>query len=134
MNRRKFITLAALTSAMAGVSCWHPNTARRKAAAARLFLTSQGKTALIDADGSGLRYLDFKVAGQATWQPGPFLPDGRRVIFLSMEPRRDGPGRSFEEYYTQTPTHLWLYDLDRDSLTEIANRERLAVFYTPALL
>ena len=71
---------------------------------------------------------------QATWQPGPFLSDGRRVIFLSMEPRRDGPGRPFEEYYTQTPTHLWLYDLDKDSLIEIANRERMAVFYTPALL
>jgi TolB protein len=86
------------------------------------------------ADGTGLRYFDFKVPNQATWQPGPFLSDGRRVIFLSMEPRRDGPGKPFEEYYTQTPTHLWLYDLDKDSLAEIATRERLAVFYTPALL
>jgi len=88
----------------------------------------------MNADGTGLRYFDFKIPGQATWQPGPFLSDGRRVILLSMEPRRDGPGRPFEEYYTQTPTHLWIYDLDRDSLAEIATRERLAVFYTPALL
>jgi len=88
----------------------------------------------MNADGTGLRYLDFKIRGQATWQPGPFTSDGQRVIFLSMEPRRDGPGRPFEEYYTQTPTHLWIYDLDRDSLSEIATRERLAVFYTPALL
>ena len=88
----------------------------------------------MNADGTGLRYFAFNVANQATWQPGPFLSDGRRVIFLSMEPRRDGPGKPFEEYYTQTPTHLWLYDLDRDSLTEIAHRERLAAFYTPALL
>jgi dipeptidyl aminopeptidase/acylaminoacyl peptidase len=51
-----------------------------------------------------------------------------------MEARRDGPGRPFEEYYTQTPTHLWLYDLERERLTEIATRERLAVFYTPSLL
>ncbi|HSH16942.1 MAG TPA: serine/threonine protein kinase [Verrucomicrobiae bacterium] len=51
-----------------------------------------------------------------------------------MEERRDGPGRPFEEYYTQTPTHLWSYDLENDSLMEIAARERLAVFYTPALL
>src|SRR6185436_18183868 len=35
---------------------------------------------------------------------------------------------------TQTPTHLWLYDLEKDSLTGIVTRERLAVFYTPALL
>jgi TolB protein len=85
------------------------------------------------ADGSGLRYFDFKQPNQVTWQPGPFFSDGR-VIFLSMEARRDGPGRPFEDYYTQTPTHLWIYDLKKDSLTEIATQERLAVFYTPALL
>ena len=51
-----------------------------------------------------------------------------------MEPRRDGPGRPFAEYYHQTPTHLWIHDLERDTLTEIATRDRLAVFYTPALL
>lgn len=136
LNRRKFITLAALGSAMAGTSCRDPKVARGKTASAlaRFFFTSQGRTALMNADGTGLRYFDFKVADQATWQPGPFLSDGRRVIFLSMEARRDGPGRPFEEYYTQTPTHLWVYNLDRDSLTEIATRERLAVFYTPALL
>jgi TolB protein len=100
----------------------------------RLFFTSQGKTAIIHADGSGLHYFDFKVPDQVTWQPGPFLSDGHRVIFLSMEQRRDGPGRPFEEYYTQTPTHLWMYDLEKRSLKEIAVRDRLAVFYTPALL
>jgi TolB protein len=128
--------LAALSSAMVQVSCRHTNLAHANSPPAppRLFFTSQGKTALINADGTGLRHFDFRISNQATWQPGPFLSDGRRVIFLSMEPRRDGPGRPFEEYYTQTPTHLWLYDLDRGSLTEIATRERLAVFYTPALL
>src|SRR5438105_5633741 len=135
LNRRQFLALAASGPAMAGLSCRQPNLLGSKASApARFFFTSRGKTALMNADGTGLRYLDFNVPGQATWQPGPFLSDGRRVIFLSMEPRRDGPGRPFEEYYTQTPTHLWLYDLDRDALTEIVNRERLAVFYTPALL
>jgi TolB protein len=103
-------------------------------APARFFFTSQGRTAVMNADGSGLHYFDFKRPNQATWQPTFFFPDGKRVIFLSMEPRRDGPGRPFEEYYTQTPTHLWLYDLEKDSLTEIVTRERLAVFYTPALL
>ena len=98
------------------------------------FFTSQGRTALVNADGSGLRYFDFKVPDQVTWQPGPFLSDGRRVIFLSMETRRDGPGRPFDEYFHKTPTHLWLYDLERDTLTEIATRDRLAVFYTPAFL
>ena len=89
---------------------------------------------MMNADGTGLRVLDFKMPDQATWQPAGFFSDGRRVLFLSMEARRDGPGRPFEEYYTQTPTHLWIYDLDRETLTEIATRDRRAVFYTPELL
>jgi Tol biopolymer transport system component len=100
----------------------------------RLFFTSQGKTAIVNADGSGLKYFNFDKPGQASWQPGGTFPDGRRVILLSMEPRRDGPGRPFEEYYTQTPTHLWIYDLESGSLDEICAKDRLAPFVTPALL
>ena len=96
--------------------------------------TSQGKTGIINADGSGLEYFAFDIPNQASWQPGPLFPDGRRVIFLSMEPRQDGPGRPFEEYYTQTPTHLWIYDLDSRSLKEICTRDRCVSFVTPALL
>jgi TolB protein len=136
MNRRRFIRLAVAGIAASSLPgnrgiTLEPTAARGPA---RLFFTTQGRTALINADGTGLRYLDFKVPDQVTWQPGPFLSDGRRVIFLSMEARRDGPGRPFAQYYHKTPTHLWVYDLDRDSLTEIATRDRLAVFYTPALL
>src|SRR5204862_3930998 len=98
------------------------------------FYTSQGKTGIVRADGGGLSYFDFKVPGQASWQPGPFFSDGRRVVFLSMEPRRDGPGRPFDEYYTRTPTHLWVHDLERGSLEELCTRDRLAPFETPALL
>ena len=100
----------------------------------RLFFTSQGKTAIVNADGSGLRYLEFDVPGQATWQPGPAFDDGHRVVMLSMEPRRDGPGKPFAEYYTQTPTHLWIYDLDSGKLEEICSTDRPAPFITPALL
>jgi Tol biopolymer transport system component len=140
MNRRAFLenlALAPLATHAAGDTLELLNTGgggsdRRQPA--RFFFTSQGKTAVLNADGTGLRYFDFKVPQQATWQPGPFLSDGRRVIFLSMEPRRDGPGRPFEEYYTRTPTHLWIYDLEKKTLHEIAARDRLAVFYTPALL
>ncbi len=136
MNRREFMKAAALGAVAASVSCRRlaPESARRGSQPTRFFFVSQGRTAMMNADGSGLRYFDFKVPNQATWQPGPFLSDGRRVIFLSMEPRRDGSGRPFEEYYTQTPTHLWIYDLVKETLTEIATKERLAVFYTPALL
>ena len=88
----------------------------------------------MNADGSGLRVLDFKEENQVTWQPAGFFPDGQRVLFLSMEARRDGPGRPFSEYYTQTPTRIWIYDLEDESLTEIATEDRMAVFYTPQLL
>ncbi len=100
----------------------------------QLLYTTQGKTARINVDGTGQQYFDFQVPNQATWQPGPIFPDGQRLIFLSMEPRRDGPGKPFEEYYTQTPTHLWVHDLATGDLKEICTKDRLAVFVTPALL
>jgi TolB protein len=136
LNRRCFIARGAAAAALATLpGCWSADKSRSvQRRPARLFFTSQGRTAVANSDGSALRYFEFKVPNQVTWQPGPFLSDGRRVIFVSMEARRDGPGRPFSEFYHKTPTHLWLYDLDRDTLTEIATRDRLAVFYTPALL
>jgi Tol biopolymer transport system component len=135
-SRRHFLTAAALSPIAAFVSCRSLTGGRRGGAGrlARFFFVSQGQTALINADGTGVRYLDFDVPNQATWQPADFFADGRRVLFLSMEPRRDGPGRPFEEYYSQTPTHLWIYDLESDSLKEIATRDRMAPFYAPQLL
>jgi TolB protein len=140
MRRRTFLeylTLAPLAARAAGhelsfLNPTGPHSAGRPTA--RFFFTSQGRTAVMNADGGRLHYFDFKVPNQVTWQPGPIFSDGNRVIFLSMEQRRDGPGRPFAEYYTQTPTHLWVYDLHRQTLTEVAVRNRLAVFYTPALL
>lgn len=99
-----------------------------------LLYTTQGQSARINVDGSGQQYFEFSVPNQATWQPGPIFPDGNRIIFLSMEPRRDVSGKPFDEYYTQTPTHLWLYNLLTGELQEICTKERLAVFVTPALL
>lgn len=100
----------------------------------QLLYTTQGKSARINVDGTGQAYFNFEVPNQATWQPGPIFPDGQRLIFLSMEPRRDGPGKPFEEFYTQTPTHLWVHDLAAGDLREICTKDRLAVFVTPALL
>jgi Tol biopolymer transport system component len=135
LRRREFLSLAALP-AIAAVLRGAAMAAEpaEKEKAPRFFFTSQGKTAIVRADGTDLRYFEFHVPGQATWQPGPSFADGRRVVVLSMEPRRDGPGRSFEEYYTQTPTHIWVYDLEADSLKEICDKDRLAPFVTPALL
>jgi TolB protein len=136
IDRRHFLAAVAVSPIAAFLSCRSPAGGHRSSAGrlARLFFVSQGQTALINADGTGLRYLKFDVPNQATWQPADFFADGRRVLFLSMEPRRDGPGRPFEEYYTRTPTHLWIYDLESGSLNEIATRDRMAPFYAPQLL
>lgn len=132
IHRRTFLKWATAAS-LAAVSGCASRAAGGRAARPRLLFTSGGKTCVICADGTGLQPLELTVPNQATWQPAGFLPDGR-VLMLSMEPRRDGPGRPFEEFYHQTPTHLWAYDLDRGSLTELATKDRLAPFYTPQLL
>ena len=134
LSRRQFMASLTAGSTLAGLSCKEPNPGVEPQPTARFFFISQGKTALMNADGSGLRLLDFNEPDQVTWQPADFFRDGRRVLFLSMEARRDGPGRPFNEYYTQTPTHIWVYDLEDESLTEIATKKRMAVFYTPQLL
>jgi TolB protein len=135
LSRRHFLA-AALVPMAACVSCRSPVGGRQSHGSrpAQFFFVSQGRTALINADGTGLRYLKFDVPEQATWQPAEFFSEGHRVLFLSMEARQDGPGRPFEEYYTQTPTHLWIYDLASGSLKEIATRDRMAPFYAPQLL
>src|SRR3954464_2434109 len=135
-SRREFIIGAALTPILAGLWCsFHSGSGvAHSARQQRFFFVSQGKTALMNADGTGLRYLEFDIPNQATWQPVGFFADGQRVLFLSMEPRRDGPGRPFDEYYTQTPTHIWIHDLESGSLEEVCTKERLAPFVTPALL
>lgn len=129
INRRQFLGISGLFPLLSGVEAGTPSKT-----GARLFFTSQGKTAIINADGSGLHYFDFEQPGQATWQPVAFFPDGEHVLLLSMEPRRDGPGKPFSEYYTQTPTHIWKFNLHNKQLTELATRERMAVFYTPSML
>jgi TolB protein len=136
LNRRRLLAAAgswpliAAVSFGSGLAAAGADDERR----GRLVFTSRGKTAIVNADGTGLRYFEFDKPGQATWQVGASFPDGRRLILLSMEPRRDGPGRPFDEYYTQTPTHLWIYDLETRSIEEIVHKERLAPFVTPALL
>jgi TolB protein len=110
-----------------------PLSAAGKPTVGQIVFTSAGHSALVQADGSELRWLEFDVPDQATWQVADFFSDGT-LLLLSMEPRRDGPGRPFDEYYTQTPTHLWRYDFRNDQLEELATVDRIAPFYTPALL
>lgn len=100
----------------------------------RLLYVSQGRTFLFDLESGRSKEFEFDVPDQVTWQAAGIFPNGHRILFLSMEARRDGPGRPFDEYYTQTPTHLWVHDLRDGSLKEVATSHRRAVFYTPQLL
>jgi len=136
VRRRQFLKTLVLSPVLVDAACRSVpiEAGGNRLGPARFFFVSQGKTVMMNADGSGLRCLEFDVPNQATWQPGGFFEDGHRMLLLSMEPRRDGPGKPFGEYYHQTPTHIWVYDLDLGTLEEIATRDRLAVFYTPQLL
>src|SRR5262249_26246070 len=78
--RREFLSLAALAPALP--AAWRLAGAVEDTRSEQLFFTSQGATALVGADGSGLQVFSFAKKDQATWQPGPIFPDGRRVIFL----------------------------------------------------
>jgi len=132
VNSKAF--LLALLIAPVGTSSLLSAIAAEPVIQRQLLFTSQGKTGIINSDGSGLRYFEFDVPNQATWQPGPMFSDGKRIVFLSMEPRRDGPGKPFEEFYTQTPSHIWAHDLVSGSLSELCTKDRIAPFETPALL
>ncbi|MFP6581724.1 MAG: serine/threonine protein kinase, partial [Candidatus Hydrogenedentota bacterium] len=91
LNRRNFLKfgVASPLVALAGCNTLNSSSLKTSLSQKRFFFTSQGKTTMMNGDGSGSRYLEFDAPGQATWQPGAFFSDGRALI-LSMEPRRDG--------------------------------------------
>src|SRR5579862_4073063 len=68
LRRRDFLALAALSPALANLTdaataaAENPESPPRR----RLLFTSQGKTGIVNTDGSGLRYFDFQIPGQAT--------------------------------------------------------------------
>jgi TolB protein len=134
ITRREFFSLAA-TAACAACSLRRARAGDDPQRASRLLFVSQGKRGLIDSDGGALRYLefDFDVPNQVTWHLNAFFPDGRRVLFMSVERRPDGSDKSFYDYW-QAPTHLWTYDLETRKLTELATRDRKAAYYEPQLL
>lgn len=132
-NRREFLCSAAAIMLAAKLQSSGRSSPLADVSSQLLFM-SRGQTGIVDVNTLRVKYLELDAPGQATWQVAAVFPDRQRLVVLSMEPRRDGPGKPFEEYYTQTPTHLWLYDLASGKLEEICHRERMAPFITPALL
>jgi hypothetical protein len=112
-----------------GCCIWLAMVASRNGLRCRITATTAvylaRKSARINIDGSGEQYFNFSVPNQAIWQPEPIFPNGKRLIFLSMEPRRDVSGKPFEEYYTKTPTHLWIYDLEIRTAIRVSDKRPL---------
>jgi len=75
---------------------------------------------MINPDGTGERYLDFDVPNQAMWQFGPQFSDGRRIILHSYEDEKT--------WTHDVKSHIWIYDLHDETLTEIATKNRPAPF------
>ena len=80
LHQRIFSAFTVLSLTMCAVRAVEAADAPQPLAPARFFFSSprktkqgepgQSKTGIVNADGSELRYFDFKVPGQATWQPG----------------------------------------------------------------
>lgn len=98
------------------------------------WLTAQGsRLGLMNNDGTGLRYPKFDVPNQVGWEVATFFPDGRRAILVSRD-TVNPHGKPFSEWYHKVPTHIWIYDIERGSLSEIAKKQRLAPMYFPGPL
>ncbi len=88
-----------------------------------ILLTSAGKIGAIDADGSGERYFDFGVPGQASWGVGPVFADGQRIVLVSYEET------AIQKMVAgEILTHVWIYSFSDGSLREILDQDRLAPF------
>jgi len=96
-SRRRFIALGVAAAAIASLpGCRSTDKGRgSKKRQARLFFTTRGRTALIDADGTGLRYFDFKVPDQVLF---PRRLPGAKVAweFQPQRPDADHFNRDFK--------------------------------------
>ena len=97
-------------------------SSKDKASSTKTVITfaSRGRIGLINPDGTGERYLDFDMPNQAIWQFGPQFSDGRRIILHSYE--------DTETWTHNVQSHIWIYDLHGETLTEIATEKRPAPF------
>lgn len=137
MKRRDFSikTFAAAASLMAGMSLtpdgiFGEQTGNNKPASKRLrkiiFRTQTARLGIINEDGSGLEYLKLDIPGQVGWGYGPVFSDRNRIILTSYEDKKVWQGNVM--------SHMWVYDLRKKSLTEIAMKNRPANFNVPCAI
>lgn len=89
----------------------------------RLLFTTAGRTAIINSDGTGFRLLEFDVPRQRSWQPGPLLAGGQRMMLLSIE---QGEGQSWKG---EARTRWWLHDLGKPGSVEDVTPKNVPVPY-----
>ncbi len=92
------------------------------------------RAAFLRLDGAGFRVLDFGRPNQTGWGVYAIFRDRRRVILLSVEMTPEWKTQPFHVFYPRSRTHLWIHDLAKGSLREIATRDKVAPFYQPAAL
>ena len=97
------------------------------------FLTGGEKPAIINSDGTGFHLLEFGRPNDVGFGTSDFFKDGK-ALMLSIEKTDDWKTKSFYEYYPRSRTHIWAANLKTGKLTELANRERIAPFYSPCAL
>ena len=134
MPRRSFLALAAFAplatlAAPAGKQGFFFKVRGKSG-----FMGAGDKLGLMNTDGSGLRIFDFGRRNHVGWGPCGFFKDGRRVLLLSIETNEDWNTQPFQVYYPKSRTYIWIYDLADETLTEIAQEERIAPFYSPCAL
>lgn len=137
MKRRDFAmkTLTGATTIMAGLPVHghrlYGNQAGTKPNASTsprkiIFRAHTHKLGIINEDGSGLEYLTFDIPGQIGWGYGPSFSDGRRIILNSYE-----EGKAWEG---NVLSHMWIYDFEKKTLSEIATKNRPANYNVPCCL
>jgi Tol biopolymer transport system component len=133
ISRREL--LAGITTIVAGRTIGRPRaipfvfTARGSGG----FLAGGERPALMNSDGSGFRVLDFHRPNEIGFGIYDFFKDGK-ALMLSIEKNEEWKTKSFYEYYPRSRTHIWAVNLKSGKLTELANRERIAPFYSPCAI
>jgi len=134
MKRREFTvkTLTGTASVLAGFSAYANQHDRNQTETKHdtskkirriIFITHTHKIGIISEDGTGLEYLHLDIPGQASWGYGPFFSDGHRIILTSFEEGKQWEGNVM--------SHIWIYDLERKTLSEIATKNRPANYHVP---
>ena len=88
-----------------------------------ILFSSAGKIGVIEADGTGEKFLDFPIPNQAAWAAGQVFIDRQKIILMSYA------DTMISKVVTgETTIRLWIYGFSAADLQEILTQDRLASF------